>query len=105
MGGSRTNISSLSCVCVCVWGGGGGFLQRFLFVPLVINAGEAIGPKGGSIASRGRSVPDFLRKPIATCDFPGGGGPDPLSHPPFDPRMLHNRQVDHVGYTISHSLR
>ena len=26
----------------------------------------------GSIAFRGGSVPDFLRKPIATCDFPGG---------------------------------
>ena len=31
------------------------------------------------IASRGGSVPVFLWKPIATCDFPGGGGPDPLS--------------------------
>ena len=29
--------------------------------------------------SKGRSVPEFLRKPIATCDFPGG--PDPLSLP------------------------
>ena len=27
----------------------------------------------GPIASRGRSVPVFLRKPIASCDFPGGG--------------------------------
>ena len=35
---------------------------------------EAIGPK--------ESVPVFLRKPIATCDFDrGGGGPDPLFHP------------------------
>ena len=35
--------------------------------------GEAIGPKG--------SVPEFLRKPIATFDFPGWGGGvlDPLS--------------------------
>ena len=28
----------------------------------------------GPIASRGGSVPVFLRKHIATCDFPGGGG-------------------------------
>ena len=28
--------------------------------------------------SRG-TIPEFLRKPIATCDFPGDGvGPDPL---------------------------
>ena len=33
--------------------------------------GEAIGP-WGPIAPRGGSVPVFLRKPIATCDFPGG---------------------------------
>ena len=25
------------------------------------------------------SIPVFLRKPIATCDFPGGRGPDALS--------------------------
>ena len=28
----------------------------------------------GPIASPGGSVPEYLRKPIATCDFPGGGG-------------------------------
>ena len=28
------------------------------------------------------SVPEFLRKPIATCDFPGRV-PDPLPPPPF----------------------
>ena len=35
---------------------------------------------GDPIASRRGSVPVFLRKPTATCDFPGGGGgcPDPL---------------------------
>ena len=27
----------------------------------------------GPIASRGGSVPEFLRKPITTCDLPGGG--------------------------------
>ena len=36
------------------------------------------GPVSGSwalglIASRGLSVPEILRKPIATCDFPGAG--------------------------------
>ena len=33
----------------------------------------------GPTASRGGSVPEFLRKPIATCDFPGRGVLDPLS--------------------------
>ena len=34
----------------------------------------------GPIASQGKTVPIFQRKPIATCDFPGGEGcPDPLS--------------------------
>ena len=44
----------------------------------------------GPITSRGRSVPIFLRKPIATCDFAGGGGgPDPLS--PLDhPKEFHS---------------
>ena len=37
------------------WGGGGG---------------------GGQVASRGRGcVPEFLKKPIATCYFPGGAPP------------------------------
>ena len=35
-----------------------------------------LGPWGPT-ASQVRSVPVFLRTPIATCDFPGG--PDPLS--------------------------
>ena len=34
----------------------------------------------GPIAFRGMAVPEFRRKPIATCDFQGGGGPDP-QHP------------------------
>ena len=37
------------------------------------------------IASRGGSVPDFLRKPMATCDFPGGG--QGRGRPPLDPPM------------------
>ena len=32
---------------------------------------EAMDP--GSIASQGGSVPEFLRKPIAICDFQGAG--------------------------------
>ena len=50
-----------------------------------------LGPKGsnlGPVASQGGSVPVFLRKHIATCDFPGGGGADPLSTPLLDPPML-----------------
>ena len=53
----------------------GGSRQRFL----VITWGrtnlprEAIGPNGSNCLSRG-SVPLFLREPIATCDFPRGGG-------------------------------
>ena len=31
----------------------------------------------GPIASRGVSLPVFLKKPVATCDFPGGGGSRP----------------------------
>ena len=30
------------------------------------------------IASRGGSVPVFLEEQLAACDFPGGGGPNPL---------------------------
>ena len=39
---------------------------------------EAIGPFESNCFSRG-SVPDFLKKPIVTCDFLGG--PDPLLPP------------------------
>ena len=42
----------------------------------------AIGTKG--IASWGGSVPEILRKPLGTCDFPGGLDPLP---PPLDPPM------------------
>ena len=37
------------------------------------------------IASQGGSLLKFLRKLIATCDFTGGGGPDP--YPPLNPPM------------------
>ena len=32
-------------------------------------------PKGSNCFLRGGSVLEFLRKPIATCDFPGGSCP------------------------------
>ena len=42
--------------------------------------------QGYKCFSRG-FVPEFLRKPLATCDFPGG--PDALSTPtPLDPPIL-----------------
>ena len=31
----------------------------------------------GPIASPGMSVPEYLKKPIVTCDFPGMGGSEP----------------------------
>ena len=34
--------------------------------------------EGGGVRGMTWSVPVFLRKPIATCDFPGGGGSLPL---------------------------
>ena len=41
---------------------------------------EAIGPLGSNCFSRGGgSVPEFVRKPIITCDFLGAA--DPLPHP------------------------
>ena len=33
------------------------------------------------------SVPEFLRKPIATCDFPGGGGGRGAMPPPPPPPL------------------
>ena len=41
------------------------------------------------IAFRGGSVPEFLRKPIATCDFPEGSGP---LVPPLDLPMIMDSQ-------------
>ena len=77
-------------------GGGGGVV--FIYVINVFHRGPyaslrvqlflegQLDPRGvggvwDPIASRRGSVPDFLRKPITTCDFQvewGGGGPDPL---------------------------
>ena len=50
------------------------------------------------IAYRWVSVPVFLREPIATCDFPVGGGPD-LSPPPFEPPM--GTKLSCAGYFCS----
>ena len=55
-------------------GGGGGVLTTFfshqciLQVAVQTSLGKQLDPRG-PIASRGGSVPVFLRKPIATCDF------------------------------------
>ena len=46
---------------------------------------EAIGSSGSNCFSRW-IVPEFLRKPIATCDFPGGVR-TPV-HPPLDLHMV-----------------
>ena len=54
------------------------------------------GSRGGPTFSRGGGGPTFSRGsnclfPIEThitCDFPGGGGPDPCP-PPLDPHLLH----------------
>ena len=56
--------------------------QRWPYIPPSIRDWT----QGGPIASRGRSVSVFLRKPIATCDFQGGGGLGLLS-PSLDPPM------------------
>ena len=44
---------------------------------------KQLDPRGstGPVASRGGSVPEFLRKPIAACDFRGESGP-PFPHWP-----------------------
>ena len=54
---------------------------------------EAIGP----IASQAGSVPVFLKKYIATCDFPGGGGGGGGgSGPPVLPSGLADAQCIYV---------
>ena len=70
------------------------FYSHQLFSQTVISTDrlqEAIGPKapsrsiwtqGGPNASRRRSITDFLRNPIANCNFQGGVGLGPL--PPQD---------------------
>ena len=72
MDGSRKFRQGVMCVC---WGGG------HLTTILVINVftegrmdhrGKQLNPVG-PLASRSGSVPENLRKHIATCDFPGGG--------------------------------
>ena len=48
--------------------------------------------QGGPTFSGGRGGGSNCLFPIEThiaCDFPGGGGPDPLS-PPLDPHMYNN---------------
>ena len=59
------------------------FCQGALIFILVINIfhrGMYGPPPRSPIASQGGSVPVFLRKHIATCDFPGGSvAPAPLS--------------------------
>ena len=57
---------------------GGGVLAAFSHQRAIRTSLEKQLDQGGPIASRGESVPDFLRNPMATCDFPEGeGGSDP----------------------------
>ena len=49
--------------------------QRFSQMAVRTSLEEQLDPRG-PIASRGGSILVFLRKPIATCDSPGGV-PDP----------------------------
>ena len=72
--------------CVCMWGGGGGggggSLTFFVFVCVFFV--NVFHRQLYEPPSRG-SVPVLLRKPISTCDFPGGSGlsvcPLPLNPP------------------------
>ena len=64
---------------------GGGGVHTPLFIKdftNIFHRGPYRPPSRRNSSRRG-SVPEFLRKPIATCDFPagggGGGGVDPLS--------------------------
>ena len=60
------------CVCVCVYvcRGGGSWQLSFYYTEGVYGLPLRRDPRG-PIASRWRSVPGFLRDPMATCDFPG----------------------------------
>ena len=60
--------------------------QRVLWTSL----GKELDPKG-SIPSRGVSESEFLRKPLATCEFLGGFRP-PVT--PLDPPMRLSQSFD-----------
>ena len=71
-------------MCVCVGGGGGGpdnvfFCQECISQRAVWTSPEKQLDPRGLIAFRWVSVPEFIRKPIVTCDFPGGGR-SPVPH-------------------------
>ena len=79
----------MSSVCVCVGGGEGPgnvfsrqCRQRAIRT-IRTYLEKQLDPKG-PIASQGGPVPVFLRKHIATCNFPKWSGP-PV--PPLDPPM------------------
>ena len=70
---------------------------------------EAIGADGSNCFSRGGGgVPDFLRKPIATCDIPEEQGLDPLPYPSGSPiqRIYKQKKINvfaclrHLKYQI-----
>ena len=50
----------------------------FLVINIVRTSLEKQFEPMGQIASRRLSVPVFIRKPLATCDFPVGKDPDPF---------------------------
>ena len=62
-------------------GGWGSWQRFFLLIFINVFLSGLYGPIGSNCFSRG-SVPEFLREPIATCDFAGGPdhpeGPDHL---------------------------
>ena len=77
-------------------GGEGGFSHQQISQRAIRTSFEKqLDPKG-PIASRGGVgvVPEFVRKPIVTCDFPGGADPLP---PSLDPPMVRIQQ--HQGFS------
>ena len=68
--------------------GGCGVLIFFLSHQSMNYFKKQLDPRG-PIASGGGSVPVFLRKPTATCDFPGGGGGGPPVPGPLWIRPCH----------------